>query len=103
MDYEIVWTENALVDLESVVCYLLNRNPPAAEIVRLSILDSIEILKRFPYIGPKYERDTTGRAREIVCGSYRIFYRVKEDTRCVEILTVWHASRSEPMLPTPSE
>jgi toxin ParE1/3/4 len=103
MDFEIIWTENALVDLESIVRYLLNRNPPAADIVRLSILDSIELLKRFPFIGPHYERDTTGRAREIVSGSYRIFYRVIEDPKRVEILTVWHSSRSEPKLPTPFE
>jgi toxin ParE1/3/4 len=99
MDYEIIWTENALADLEQIVHYLLKRNPPAAEIVRCSILDSIEVLKRFPYIGPQYERDLTRRSREIISNPYRIFYRVKDETRRVEILTVWHSARSEPMLP----
>ena len=35
-------------------------------------------------------------AREILCHRYRIFYRVQEANRRVEILTVWHGSRKEP-------
>ena len=71
----------------------------AAESLRLSVLDHVELLARFPFIGPPYERDRTGRAREIQCGVYRIFYRVNEAEKRVEILTVWHGSRSEPTLP----
>jgi plasmid stabilization system protein ParE len=33
-----------------------------------------------------------------VCGIYRIFYRVNEGEKKVEILTVWHGSRAEPTL-----
>ena len=99
MDHEIVWTENALIALEHIVRFLLNQDPPAADIVRLSIIDSVEVLKRFPFIGPQYERDTTGRAREILSGSYRIFYRINDKARRIEILTIWHSSRSEPTLP----
>ena len=99
MDLEVVWTDPALADFESAIRYLAERNPAAAEAVRLSILDHVATLARFPFIGPPYERDPTGWAREIVCGSYRIFYRVDEPARRVEILTVWHSSRSEPTLP----
>lgn len=98
MDCQVVWTEPALADFESAVRYLAERNPTAADAVRRSILDHVEALARFPFIGPVYDRDPTGRAREIVCGSYRIFYRVDEDAETVEILTVWHGARSEPTL-----
>ncbi|MCI0700052.1 MAG: type II toxin-antitoxin system RelE/ParE family toxin [Planctomycetia bacterium] len=99
MDFEVIWTEPALTDFESIVRYLNERNPRAAESVRQDVLNHVELLRRFPFIGPLYERDRTGRAREIVCGSYRIFYRVDETGKRVEILTVWHGSRSEPTLP----
>jgi plasmid stabilization system protein ParE len=98
MDYAIVWTEPALIDFEAIVRFLFERNPQAAEALRVSILDHVDLLSRFPFIGPVYEQDRTGRAREIICGQYRIFYRVDEAEKRVEILTVWHRSRSEPTL-----
>ena len=99
MDYSIVWTDPALADFEAAVRYVLERNPPAAEALRLAVLDHVDLLARLPFIGPRYERDQTGRAREIVCGTYRIFYRVNETEKKVEILTIWHSAREEPTLP----
>ena len=99
MDFQIVWTKPAIDDLEAVVRYLAARDTGAAEKVRLAILEHVAALARLPFIGLPYERDRTGRAREIVCGSYRIFYRVDEPATRVEILTVRHGSRSEPPLP----
>jgi plasmid stabilization system protein ParE len=99
VDFQVVWTDPALADFEAAVRYLAERSPSAAESVRQSILEHVELLARLPFIGPAYEQDRTGRAREIVCGPYRIFYRVDEPNERVEILTVWHGSRSEPTLP----
>jgi len=82
-----------------VIRYILEQNSSAAETLRIRILDHVELLARLPFIGPSYERDQTGRAREIVCGVYRIFYRVNAAEKIVEILTVWHGSRAEPELP----
>ena len=55
MDFQIVWTEPALMDFEAVVRYLNERNPSAAESVRQSILEHVELLARLPFIGPPYE------------------------------------------------
>ena len=98
MDFQVVWTELAIADLEAVVRQVAADDPAAAENLRLELLGSVEILGRFPYIGPIYERDRTGRAREILCRRYRIFYRVQEAMKTVEILTVWHGFRQEPRL-----
>ena len=99
MDWQVIWTEAALVAFQDALGYLAERNLIAAEALRLSILEHVENLTRFPFIGPKYERDRTGRSREIVCGPYRIFYRLEESSKKIEILTVWHGSRREPDLP----
>lgn len=73
MDFLIVSTEPAVADLEAIVRHMAEQDPEAAEARRLSLLESVEILSRFPFIGPSYERDPTGRAREIFCRPYRIF------------------------------
>lgn len=99
MDFAVIWTDPALVDFESAIRFLLERNPAAAESQRLAILDHVELLDRMPFMGSPYEPDRTGRVRETVCGKYRIFYRVNEIEKTVEILTVWHGSRAEPDLP----
>lgn len=99
MDWEIVWTEPALADFEAAVRSAAQRSASAAESLREAILASVGLLGRFPEIGPVYERDRLGRTREVICRQYRIFYRLAEQERRVEILVVSHASRREPRLP----
>ena len=78
MDFQIDWTEGALQVFEDAILYIARHNESAAERSRLDMLDSIETLARFPFFGPIYERDRSGRTREIACRGYRIFYRVDE-------------------------
>jgi plasmid stabilization system protein ParE len=85
--------------LEVIVRQVAKDDPAAAEELRLGLLGSVEILGRFPFIGPAYERDRTGRAREILYRRFRVFYRVREAQRQVQILTVWHGARQEPRFP----
>ena len=99
MDFQVVWTEIAFAGLEAIVRHVAEDDPAAAEKLRLELLESVKILERFPFIGPVYERDRKGRTREILCRPYRIFYRVREAEKRVEILTVWHGARQEPKLP----
>lgn len=99
MDWEISWTDLALSDLEAAVRYATRHSEESAESLRLALLDSIGQLARFPEIGPVYERDESGKVREILCRQYRIFYRLQESAHRVEVLTIWHAARREPRLP----
>jgi plasmid stabilization system protein ParE len=99
MDWQVVWTEPAVADLEQIVRNAASQSPTTAESLRAELLESVEVLARFPLIGPAYERDRTGRVREILCRRYRIFYRVSEEQQRVEILTIWHSARREPKLP----
>jgi plasmid stabilization system protein ParE len=100
MDFELVWTEPAVEELQAVIAYIASQGSrTSAEKLRAEILGHVEILRTFPYIGPVYPRDKRGLVREILCRKYRIFYRADEVARRVEILTVWHGSRKEPHLP----
>lgn len=98
MDCKIVWTDPAIEDLRAIVAYISANDPAAAHKVGSDLLETVDLLARFPLIGPPYLADRSGRIREVVCWSYRIFYRVSADRKIVEILTVWHGSRDEPRL-----
>jgi plasmid stabilization system protein ParE len=50
-------------------------------------------------MGSVYPRDPEGKIRVVVSGKHRIFYRVIEEAKRVEILAVWHGRRQEPDLP----
>ena len=62
------------------------------------LLEHVQILTKFPFIGPAYPRGANGPLREIVFRSYRIFYDVSQDRGQVDILHIWHGARGEPVL-----
>jgi toxin ParE1/3/4 len=96
MDFKIVWTEPALNDLRDICLYIATKDLDSSERVGEDILSHVELLEKFPFVGPTYPRGSSGRVREIICRKYRIFYRVSEAQKNVEILTIWHASRGKP-------
>lgn len=96
MDFKVIWSDQAITDLREVCSYLARDNQEAALRIGNGILDHVRILAQFPFIGPTYPRGASGPLREIVFRSYRIFYDVSEDSHCVYVLHVWHATRDEP-------
>jgi len=95
-EFQVVWTEPAIADLDGIIAHLERQGSSTAERTKSEILEHVKILSSFPFIGPRYERDRRGRSREIVYRHYRIFYRVIEEAKRVEILTIWHGARQEP-------
>ena len=91
-------TESAISDLKEIVEFIAAQNRPAPEKIGRGILDQVRILETFPFIGRTYPRRSNGTIREIIFGSYRIFYDVSEKSKAVRVLRVWHGTRSEPNL-----
>jgi toxin ParE1/3/4 len=89
----ILWTDAAKAQLAAIHDYIEQTSPEYARgIVDQLTSRSIQIA-RFPLSGrsvPEYQRQ---EIREIIEGSYRIIYLVKEDDNRVEILTVIHHSQ----------
>ena len=98
MEFKVIWSDEAIEDLHEVCAYIAQDNPEAALRMGQGILDHVQILTRFPFIGPAYPRGAQGPLRQIVFRSYRIFYDVSEELRRVDILHVWHGAREEPKL-----
>lgn len=91
MDFQIRITEAALTDFDEILAYSWANFPARAERFGNTILDHIELLRSFPYIGSLVK----GRpgVRQLVHTPILIYYRVNESPNFVEILHLQHGSR----------
>ncbi len=87
----IFWTEAALNQLEAIRDFLAQTSPEYAQRIVERLVRRSEQVAAFPRSGrmvPEYEID---EVRQVIEGSYRIIYLIKEDQ--VEVLAIIHTSR----------
>ena len=72
----------------------LHNRPAAPGAVANDIGESVALLAEQPGIGSKYEGTRTSGVRRLYLGriGYFLYYRVANET--LEVLALWHASRS---------
>lgn len=92
MDYKVEFTDTFLDDLEKIVAEIARANPSAARRLGEVIVDKAEALAFFPHRYPRV-RQRRHLRRYVVARYYKVFYRVLEAPRCVEILRCWDARR----------
>ena len=90
---EIVWSEPALADLDSIADYIALENPVAAAELVKRVFGHVEQLVEHPDSGSRPQELGHSRYRQIVESPCRIFYR--HDGHKVFIL---HVMRSERLL-----
>ncbi len=89
---EVIWTENALEDLEAIMMFISKDSSYYAKIFYDKIFGVVDNLADYPLMGrvvPEFDDD---EIREIIQGNYRIIYRAKENSEIVEILTIHHGA-----------
>jgi plasmid stabilization system protein ParE len=91
VDFKIRITEAALTDFEEILAYSWDRFPATAERFGDAILNHVDLLKSFPYIGSSV--DGRDGVRILVHTPILIYYRVDETHTLVEVLHFWHGSR----------
>ena len=87
----VFWTDAALNQLEAIRDYLAETSPEYARRVVERLVNSSEQVAAFPRSGrmvPEYEID---EVRQVIEGSYRIIYLIKENQ--IEVLAIIHTSR----------
>ena len=94
MAFQILFTEDALIDLEIILDYIRADDPEAAARFGNALLNHIELLSTFPHIGAPVKR--RGRVRKVLHTPVRIYYRIDEEKQIIEILHFWHTARQEP-------
>jgi toxin ParE1/3/4 len=94
--YRILYTEDALVDLEIILDYIRADDPNAAKRFGNALLNHIDLLQNYPRIGaPVPNRPDV---HQILHSPVRVYYRLTDEKRLIEILHFWHAARREPPL-----
>ena len=96
MGCKIVFSPQAIADLESAVRFIAKDNPDAAARVGNALIDCVAILEDFPFLGSPYPKRPG--VRKLVSRPYIIFYRSRPEENCLDILRYWHGAQDEPEL-----
>jgi len=74
---QIIWTEPALLDLDSIAEYIALDKPSAAINFVQKVFSSTDQLEQFPELGRKPPEIKKSRYLEIIVNPCRIFYRIE--------------------------
>jgi toxin ParE1/3/4 len=83
---QLVWSPLAIEQVVKISKYIAKDKPDVATSWAKSIFQTVEKLEQFPKIGRIVPELLNDNFREIICGNYRIIYRVKNNF--VDILAV---------------
>ncbi len=86
----IVWSPLALERVEDIARYIAEDNPVAAAQWVEELFAAVERLADFPRSGRMVPEVGSPRIRELIFGTYRIIYSIKDQ---VDILTVRRSSQ----------
>ncbi len=100
MAFKIIWSKQSRDDLQCIVLFIAQNNPPVAESFGCLLMSKVEVLAQFPLIGRVVPEENDGKVREIVLRPYRIIYKVLAEEQLVAIARVWHGARGEPDIPS---
>jgi toxin ParE1/3/4 len=91
VDFRLLYSQRALNDLEEIVGYIAEDDASAAELFGDSLLDHLELLERFPRIGPPTRKKA--EVRKLMHSPIVVYYQIHEARRLVEILHLRHGAR----------
>ncbi len=90
----IVWSAAAVNDLSEISAFIARTSPRYAAVVVDRLVHAVTRLTQFPESGRVVPELGESTVREVIHGSYRIVYELRDS--CVEILTVFRATRRFP-------
>ncbi len=91
MDYKVVWSPEAIEDLQSVAEYIERDSEFYARAVVIKILDVSQGINHFPLRGRIVPEIEDKKIRELFVYSYRVIYQIKESQ--ILIVAVIHDKR----------
>lgn len=88
MGYKVTLAARANADLETIVRFLAQKNPAAAERLGHALLDEALSLTHLPNRGVAV-RERPGYRRILHRPWFLIYYRIDETKRLIEIARIW--------------
>lgn len=99
MGWNVALSDEAATDLKSVVGFLAQKSPLAAERIGLELVERIFSLVELPHRGAPVRKRP--RLRKLAHRHYLIIYRIDETAAIVEIVRVWDSRRDPDRLSLP--
>ena len=90
---ELIWSDRALSDMESIFDYIASDSRLYAQYTVQNIFKNAERLQTFPESGRHLPEFPNLPHRELILGNYRIIYRYDGEQNTVKVVTVVHGSR----------
>jgi toxin ParE1/3/4 len=88
---EIIWTELAIEDLESIHAYISKDSKVYANRQVDKIIKRVDQIGNFPKSGRVVPEFNSELIRELIEGNYRIIYKINSDN--IGIVRIHHAAR----------
>ncbi len=96
MDFKVLYTPTALSDLAEVMRWSWNNHPETSERFASALLNHIDLLSTFPHLGSPVKHRPG--VRKLLHSPVRVYYRIQEKRKLVEIIHLWHSARQHPEL-----
>ena len=90
---ELIWSEEAVSDIEGIYDYIARDSSLYAKYQVESICNSVERLCQFPESGRRLPEFPHLTHREVIVGNYRVIYRYDTNRNEVKVVSVVHGSR----------
>jgi addiction module RelE/StbE family toxin len=91
MDYKLIWSPQAIEDIQAIAEYIARDSTVYAETTVEQIFQAPERLMQFPKLGRVVPEKNDESIREIFVFQYRIIYEVLVSE--IHVLTVVHGKR----------
>jgi addiction module RelE/StbE family toxin len=91
VEYKVIWTKEALSDIEDIANYIEKTSFYYASSVVNKIVSITKKLSLFPYSGRKIPEEKSEKVREYFVYSYRVIYEIEDKN--VFILAIIHGKR----------
>jgi toxin ParE1/3/4 len=89
---KVVWTDLSTSDLKEIFDYIADDSVRYASITTNKIYQRVQPLGENPLLGRMVPEFNKKDIRELIEGSYRIIYRIKNGSQ-IDILRVYHVAR----------
>jgi toxin ParE1/3/4 len=87
----VVWTEQAVQDLDSICLFLARDAPRYADLIAARVFRAIESLEHFPESGRVVPEIGRQDIRELIIQNYRLTYRIVGEE--VQVIALHHGAR----------
>ncbi len=92
---KIIWSPLSIDRVSEIAEYIAQDKPSAAERWIETLFSKVEQLQSSPEMGRAVPEIRSGQFRELICGNYRIIYRI--DKKQVSVLTIRHGKQILPI------